>query len=156
MDSLDGLLLARIQFAANITFHILFPTIMVYLGCMALLPVFEADGRELNIWDFAGVLILFGSVIYVFIADEQLRRFRTNPENKGKTIMSGLWKLSRQTFSRIPGPFESRFRCFWVLRNCPCVGGINPRETLTQSLDRHSFWHGRHPFRIQPFAQSPL
>ena len=32
MDSLDGLLLARIQFAANITFHILFPTISIALG----------------------------------------------------------------------------------------------------------------------------
>ncbi len=32
MDSLDGVLLARIQFAANITFHILFPTITIALG----------------------------------------------------------------------------------------------------------------------------
>ncbi|HQR19439.1 MAG TPA: cytochrome ubiquinol oxidase subunit I [Burkholderiaceae bacterium] len=32
MDSLDGVLLARIQFAANITFHILFPTISIALG----------------------------------------------------------------------------------------------------------------------------
>jgi len=32
MDSLDGLLLARIQFAANITFHILFPTVSIALG----------------------------------------------------------------------------------------------------------------------------
>ncbi|HVK54831.1 MAG TPA: cytochrome ubiquinol oxidase subunit I [Burkholderiales bacterium] len=32
MESLDGLLLARIQFAANITFHILFPTITIALG----------------------------------------------------------------------------------------------------------------------------
>ncbi|MES2770440.1 MAG: cytochrome ubiquinol oxidase subunit I [Pseudomonadota bacterium] len=32
MDSLDPVLLARIQFAANITFHILFPTISIALG----------------------------------------------------------------------------------------------------------------------------
>lgn len=32
MDSLDGVLLARIQFAANITFHILFPSISIALG----------------------------------------------------------------------------------------------------------------------------
>lgn len=36
MDSLDGLLLARIQFAANITFHILFPTISISLGWVLL------------------------------------------------------------------------------------------------------------------------
>jgi cytochrome d ubiquinol oxidase subunit I len=32
MDAFDGLLLARIQFAANITFHILFPSISIALG----------------------------------------------------------------------------------------------------------------------------
>lgn len=36
MDGLDGLLLARIQFAANITFHILFPTISISLGWVLL------------------------------------------------------------------------------------------------------------------------
>jgi cytochrome bd ubiquinol oxidase subunit I len=32
MDALDPLILARIQFAANITFHILFPTISISMG----------------------------------------------------------------------------------------------------------------------------
>ena len=36
MENLDGLLLARIQFAANITFHILFPTISISLGWVLL------------------------------------------------------------------------------------------------------------------------
>jgi cytochrome d ubiquinol oxidase subunit I len=36
MDGLDGFLLARIQFAANITFHILFPTISISLGWVLL------------------------------------------------------------------------------------------------------------------------
>jgi hypothetical protein len=36
MDSLDPLLLARIQFAANISFHILFPTITIALGWVLL------------------------------------------------------------------------------------------------------------------------
>ena len=33
---LDPMILARIQFAANITFHILFPTISIALGCLLL------------------------------------------------------------------------------------------------------------------------
>jgi steroid 5-alpha reductase family enzyme len=73
----------------------LFPTIMVYLGCMALLPVFSDGGRPLNFFDLFGFLALFGAVIYAFIADEQLRKFRKKPENKGKTITTGLWKKSR-------------------------------------------------------------
>ena len=36
MENLDALLLARIQFAANITFHILFPTITIALGWVLL------------------------------------------------------------------------------------------------------------------------
>jgi steroid 5-alpha reductase family enzyme/acetyl esterase/lipase len=73
----------------------LFPTIMVYLGCMALFTVFSDAGRPLNLWDVLATIILFGSVVYAFIADEQLRDFRKNPGNKGKTISSGLWSLSR-------------------------------------------------------------
>lgn len=73
----------------------LFPTIMVYLGSMSLFAVFSEDGRALNIWDVFGFIILFGSVIYAFIADEQLRKFRKNPDNKGKTISIGLWSYSR-------------------------------------------------------------
>ena len=37
MDNLDPLLLARIQFAANISFHILFPTLSISLGWVLLL-----------------------------------------------------------------------------------------------------------------------
>ena len=36
MDGVDALLLARIQFAANMTFHILFPTISISLGWVLL------------------------------------------------------------------------------------------------------------------------
>src|SRR5574343_926842 len=36
MDSLDPVILARIQFAANITFHILFPTISIAMGWVLL------------------------------------------------------------------------------------------------------------------------
>ena len=72
-----------------------FPTVMVYIGCLAFLPVFSSEGRALNAWDVAGSVVLFGSVLYAFIADEQLRTFRKKPENRGKTISTGLWRLSR-------------------------------------------------------------
>ena len=73
----------------------LFPTIMVFLGCMAMLPVFSVTGNPLNWWDVPATIVLFVSVFYAFIADEQLRDFRNKPENKGKTINSGLWRFSR-------------------------------------------------------------
>lgn len=73
----------------------LFPTIMVYLGCMAMLPVFSGIGNPLNGWDIFAVIVLYGSVVYAFTADEQLRRFRNNPFNKGKIITTGLWRYCR-------------------------------------------------------------
>lgn len=72
-----------------------FPTIMVYLGCLALFPVFGEAGRGFNYWDVAGAIVLFGSVLLAFTADEQLRRFRKKPANKGKILTTGLWRISR-------------------------------------------------------------
>ena len=41
---MDALLLARMQFAANISFHILFPTISIALGWTLLLATAPAIG----------------------------------------------------------------------------------------------------------------
>ncbi len=48
MDSLDPLILARMQFAANITFHILFPTISISMGWALLFfkTRFTATGQQ--------------------------------------------------------------------------------------------------------------
>jgi cytochrome bd ubiquinol oxidase subunit I len=48
MESLDPVLLARIQFAANITFHILFPTISISMGWFLLFfkSRFVATGQQ--------------------------------------------------------------------------------------------------------------
>lgn len=43
MDALDPLVLARLQFAANITFHIFFPTISIAMGWF--LPFFKTTLR---------------------------------------------------------------------------------------------------------------
>jgi steroid 5-alpha reductase family enzyme len=73
----------------------LFPTIMTYLGCLALFPLFDGEGKPFLLMDVIAAIVLYGSVIYAFIADEQLRTFRMKPGNKGKTITTGLWRLSR-------------------------------------------------------------
>jgi steroid 5-alpha reductase family enzyme len=73
----------------------LFPTIMVYLGCLPLFGIYHSGPAPLNILDLFGTMVLLFAVLYAFIADEQLRRFRENPANAGKTISSGLWGLTR-------------------------------------------------------------
>ena len=50
MDGLDAFLLARIQFAANMTFHILFPTISISLGWVLLFFKLRYVGTKNDYW----------------------------------------------------------------------------------------------------------
>nr|WP_294512223.1 DUF1295 domain-containing protein [uncultured Rhodopila sp.] len=45
--------------------------------------------------DFAGIAVLIAAVAGEGIADEQLRRFKANPGNKGRVCDVGLWGWSR-------------------------------------------------------------
>jgi steroid 5-alpha reductase family enzyme len=70
---------------------------MVVMYVVAL-PIIALAGKTV---DGLGVFSLIGSVVfaigYLFevIGDEQLRRFKTLPENKGKIITTGLWRYTR-------------------------------------------------------------
>ena len=73
----------------------LFPTFTIWL---LILPVWAAlflSDAPLGILDgIAAVVTLFGLALET-VADEQLRAFRKNPDNQGKTFKSGLWRFSR-------------------------------------------------------------
>jgi steroid 5-alpha reductase family enzyme len=45
--------------------------------------------------DYLGALILFGGIAGEALADAQLKRFRSNPANKGRVCDIGLWRWSR-------------------------------------------------------------
>ncbi len=45
--------------------------------------------------DFAGIAVLVIAVVGEGIADDQLRRFKKNPANKGRVCDAGLWGWSR-------------------------------------------------------------
>jgi steroid 5-alpha reductase family enzyme len=73
----------------------LFPTIMVYLSCIPLYAIFFSN-NEINFIIMAvGALVLLGSIVLAFVADEQMRTFRMNAENRGKNMNEKLWKNSR-------------------------------------------------------------
>jgi steroid 5-alpha reductase family enzyme len=71
-----------------------FPTLMVYLGCLPLFIIFN-QSVDFHILSLSGLVVTFGSVILAFMADKQLHKFKTSPENSGKIIQSGLWAKSR-------------------------------------------------------------
>ena len=65
---------------------------------MSLLPIYfslSLSNADVNIWLVIASLFTFLSVILETVADEQMRKFRRNKENLGKTMRKGLWSLSR-------------------------------------------------------------
>lgn len=72
----------------------LFPTIMVYLGCLPMFVIFDQP-IVFPVLAVIGSIVLLVAIILAYIADKQLRNFRLNAENDGKTINTGLWSRSR-------------------------------------------------------------
>lgn len=50
---------------------------------------------DFTIWDGIGFLLWATGFCMEAVADQQLRNFISHPENKGKIMMSGLWRYSR-------------------------------------------------------------
>ena len=50
---------------------------------------------RLSGFELLGILIWFIAVIGESLADEQLYKFKSDPQNKGKTCQVGLWQYSR-------------------------------------------------------------
>ncbi len=73
----------------------LFPTVMVYVGCLPLYAVFGPQANVLGLLDWAGVAVLLGAIVLAFVADEQMRAFRGRAENQGRIMRSGLWARNR-------------------------------------------------------------
>lgn len=57
--------------------------------------VFNSSGASFSYTDYLGVVFLALGGIGEAVADEQLRRFKANPANKGQIFDKGLWKYTR-------------------------------------------------------------
>lgn len=73
----------------------LFPTIMVYLACIPAYYVIVEGSGTIQLLTILGALLYAATIVLSYVADEQMRNFREQATNKGKTMMSGLWKHSR-------------------------------------------------------------
>lgn len=71
-----------------------FPTVMVYLGCLPMFIVFTQPVL-MPVLAYAGMAVVFVSVVLAYAADEQMRKFRRDPANSGKSMTKGLWSVSR-------------------------------------------------------------
>jgi steroid 5-alpha reductase family enzyme len=73
----------------------LFPTVMVFLGCLPLYAMAGPGGAGLGWLDVLATLVALFAIGLAFVADEQLRRFRHDPGNRGQGMRKGVWAYSR-------------------------------------------------------------
>ena len=71
-----------------------FPTALVYLGCLALVPALVTGTRPLGPLDGAALVVTAGAIVVEAAADAQLRAFRERAK-PGEIMASGLWAYSR-------------------------------------------------------------
>ena len=57
--------------------------------------VAAARGGSLGAWVIPGIVLWAVGFAFEAIGDEQLRRFKADPENKGKVMDRGLWRYTR-------------------------------------------------------------
>ena len=48
-----------------------------------------------TMWDTAGIVLFATGFMFEAIGDEQLRRFKLDPANKGRLLDTGLWRYTR-------------------------------------------------------------
>lgn len=73
----------------------LFPTIMVYIGCLPLYAAARTGASSLNWVDGPAVVVTLGAILLAYVADEQLRSFRSKPATRASLMRDGLWAYSR-------------------------------------------------------------
>jgi steroid 5-alpha reductase family enzyme len=72
----------------------LFPTVQVFLGCLALVPALSCGGDAIGLLDAIALVVTGGAVLLETVADAQMRAFARAKEPGG--IMSdGLWGWCR-------------------------------------------------------------
>ncbi len=73
----------------------LMPTILVFLGCLALWPALFGGARPFNWLDVVACVVTGGAITIEATADAQMRRFRRAAKATGEVEPPGLWRYSR-------------------------------------------------------------
>ncbi len=74
----------------------MFPTIQVFLGCLAAYPaVALGSGRPFGVLDVVATVVTAGAIAMEAIADQQLSRFKKSKPGPGAILTTGLWRYSR-------------------------------------------------------------
>jgi steroid 5-alpha reductase family enzyme len=71
------------------------PTLVVFTGMVAVWPAVAVGDRPLGALDAVAVVTTAAAIAIEGIADWQLRRFTSDPANRGQVVDRGLWRYSR-------------------------------------------------------------
>lgn len=72
----------------------LFPTLIVFLGCLPLYPALASGGRPLGWLDAVAAVVILTGVGLELVADNQLRGFRLANPPREAILETGLWRHS--------------------------------------------------------------
>ncbi|MBK6620422.1 MAG: DUF1295 domain-containing protein [Saprospirales bacterium] len=72
-----------------------FPTIMVFLGCLPLLPALAMANAPFGFLDMIGAIVAITGIGFEYISDNQRYQWASDPANKGKVLTEGMWGWSR-------------------------------------------------------------
>ncbi len=73
----------------------MFPTMLVYAGCLALLPVMEPTARPLGWLDLVGAIVMAAAIWIEATADRQLHDFVASRPSREQVLTTGLWGRCR-------------------------------------------------------------
>ena len=99
--------------------------------------------------DYLGVLILFAGIAGEALADAQLKRFRTDPTNKGRVCDIGLWRWSRH-----PNYFFEWFG--WLAYPVIALSVVYPWGWATLLAPAFMYWILVHVTGIPPLEAQML
>jgi steroid 5-alpha reductase family enzyme len=70
--------------------------VLMWIISVPIVAVQNAVQPQNLIWlDFVGVAVWLFGFFFEAVGDWQLKRFKSNPENKGKVLKSGVWRYTR-------------------------------------------------------------
>lgn len=71
-----------------------FPTIQVFLGCLAIYPAVADGTRAFGVLDVIATVVTLGAIVIELVSDEQMRAF-ARTKQPGEVCTRGLWAWSR-------------------------------------------------------------
>ena len=75
-------------------FHI-FPTVLVFLGCLSLYPALITGANRISLLDAVGLIIGLAGIYIEAKSDNELKKFKMRRKQPEDNIDEGIWKYSR-------------------------------------------------------------